>query len=138
MAGEITLKDLNKYKGTPIPKLIKLAEFHFNAFIRERDKATKCISCSTGPIENAGHYYSAGHYPPLRFDEDDVHGQCIGCNKWKHGNLIEYRKGLVKRIGEERIKRLDLIAEAYRRNGFKWDKVSLIEIIVKYRERNKG
>ena len=75
----------------------------FNKFIRERDKDKPCISCNRklGAKFDAGHYLSVGSYPNLRFDEDNVHGQCVECNQHKHGNLIEYGERLLDRIGEE-------------------------------------
>lgn len=128
---KLTPKQLEKYKKTSIPDLIARATKRFNKFIRERDKDKGCIS-SGGAVENAGHYYSAGQYPALRFNEDNVHGQSIADNKWKHGNLIMYRRGLVERIGEERVKQLDIIADNYKRTGYKWDRWFLVSIIEKY------
>ena len=34
--------------------------------------------------------FSVGAYPNLRFNENNVHGQCIECNLHKHGNVKEY------------------------------------------------
>jgi hypothetical protein len=81
----------------------------FNTFIRMRDKGTGCISCAR-PLGNkydAGHYYSVGSYPNLRYHEHNVHGQCVYCNRDKHGNLIAYREGLISRIGLDRLNELD-------------------------------
>ena len=75
----------------------------FNKFIRLRDKDKPCISCNQklGEKYDAGHYFSVGSYPNLRFDEDNVHGQCVTCNQHRHGNLLEYGERLLDRIGEE-------------------------------------
>jgi hypothetical protein len=35
----------------------------------------------------------------MRFVEDNAHGQCKHCNRHLAGNHVEYRLGLVKRIG---------------------------------------
>lgn len=81
----------------------------FNAYIRERDKGKECISCGirlSGKFD-AGHFYPAGTYKNLRFDEENTHGQCVHCNQHKHGNLNEYRFGLIGRIGYERLEALD-------------------------------
>lgn len=78
----------------------------FNTYIRMRDKNENCISCGTplsGRKHDAGHYRSVGSNPQLRFNEMNVWGQCVPCNRDKHGNLIEYRKGLISRIGEEEV-----------------------------------
>jgi hypothetical protein len=45
--------------------------------------------------------------PALRFDEDNCHRQCVPCNQHKSGNAIEYRIGLVARIGVGRVERLE-------------------------------
>lgn len=80
----------------------------FNQYIRLRDRGKPCISCGKtlqGKYD-AGHYYSVGSYPNLRFHEDNVHGQCVECNQHKHGNLIEYGINLPKRIGPKRVQAL--------------------------------
>lgn len=74
----------------------------FNTYIRARDKNKGCISCGkplTGKFD-AGHYLSVGAYPGRRFDEDNVHGQCVECNQHKHGNHVEYGIRLRARISE--------------------------------------
>ena len=35
------------------------------------------------------------------------HGQCVPCNRNKHGNLHEYRKGILNRITPDQLKWLD-------------------------------
>lgn len=82
----------------------------FNTYIRTRDKNSRCISCETplnGRKFDAGHYRSVGSNPQLRFNEENVWGQCVPCNRDKHGNLIEYRKGLIKKIGVEKVEYLE-------------------------------
>jgi len=72
----------------------------FNTYIRQRDKGRPCISCGTltGQM-HAGHYRSVGSAPHLRFNENNVHVQCATCNNFLHGNLINYRRNLVQKIG---------------------------------------
>lgn len=85
------------------------AQAVFNSFIRARDAHLPCISCGrfhTGSYD-AGHYRSVGSMPALRFDEDNCHRQCVPCNQHKRGNVVEYRIGLVARIGVERVARLE-------------------------------
>lgn len=82
----------------------QLLQIAFNAYIRERDRHKPCISCDR-PLQgkfDAGHFYSVGSYPNLRYNEDNVHGQCVHCNRDKHGNHVEYSLRLPARIGEER------------------------------------
>lgn len=126
------VKDIEKYKKSPIPKLVKLAQYHFNLFIRNRDIDKPCISCGGSNASQAGHYYSAGHYPWLRFHPDNCHRQCARCNMYLSGNLIMYRHGLVSRYGEDMVKRLDAMA-LVNRKGFKYDRFSIIDTILKYK-----
>jgi len=119
----------DKYKKKTTSQLIKIASICFNKFIRERDADKRCISCG-GKVQQAGHFYSGGHYPVLRFNEDNVHGQCIRCNYHLSGNLNRYRINLINKIGQERIKRLDFLTK---QRGFKWNRFYLIEVIEKYR-----
>jgi len=102
----------------------------FNKWIRERDKDKPCVSCG-GKVEQAGHFYSGGHYSHLKFDEDNVHGQCIRCNYYLSGNLNKYRIELEKRIGADRLQLLD--AKANHKGLNKNDRFKFIEIIEKYK-----
>jgi gamma-glutamylcyclotransferase (GGCT)/AIG2-like uncharacterized protein YtfP len=86
---------------------------------------------------NAGHFYNAGHYPGLRFDEDNVHGQCIHCNNFLSGNLIEYRDNLVMKIGLVRFDRLKLRAASYKRTGYKFSRFELEEKIKYFQSKIK-
>jgi len=122
----------SKYNKKTLSQLKALATANFNRFIRERDKDCGCISCG-GKVKQAGHFYSAGQYPELRYNEDNVHGQCVHCNYFLSGNLNEYRKRLEEKVGKERLEKLDFEADYYRRNGYKWNRFFLIEIIEKYK-----
>jgi len=128
----MNLKNSSPKKVTnsvPLPKLLKKAQDKFNAWIRKRDKELGCISCGSG-IDHAGHYFSAGHYSSLRFNERNVNGQCLRCNNFLHGNLIRYRQGLIVRYGEPEVHLL----ESQSRNGVKkWSRFELEYIIEKYK-----
>ena len=126
-------KVIQKYKGKTVPQLRKKAGDVFRAWIRKRDEGKPCISCTSYNTAHASHFYSAGHYPELEFNEDNVHASCVKCNTYLHGNLIEYRKELIKRIGPERLEELDRISEYYKRVTWKHDRFFLIEIIEKYK-----
>ncbi|MFB6456534.1 recombination protein NinG [Chitinophaga sp. Hz27] len=131
----ITPDQYKKYAAKSLPALIRIAEKHFNAFIRKRDSDGDyftCISCQeVKPVSlmHAGHFLSAGHNTNVRFHTDNVHGQCSRCNTHEHGNLIEYNDNLIAKIGAERVQHLKDIA----RLPHKWDRAELIAIIVKYK-----
>jgi hypothetical protein len=85
------------------------AQKWFNKFIRLRDKSEPCISCQrfhSGQY-HAGHYRTTAAAPQLRFDERNVHRQCAPCNNHLSGNIIEYRKGLVQRLGVAAVEALE-------------------------------
>jgi len=122
-------------KNKTIPQLIKTAERHFNKFIRERDRDKPCISCGKYTKLQAGHFYSGGHYSALKFDEDNCHGQCLRCNYFLSGNLTLYENNMRARIGDERVEKLHFKAGVYKRQGYKWDRFFLLDVIEKYRSR---
>ena len=74
-----------------------------------RDKDEPCISCGRhhqGQY-HAGHFRTTAAAPQLRFHEDNVHKQCSVCNNHLSGNLLEYRKRLIQKIGAERVEQLE-------------------------------
>ena len=82
----------------------------FNKWIVLRDKSLPCISCGTTKdvMYSCGHFYTVGSYPNLRFDPENSHKQCLNfCNKNQHGNLVEYRPNLIKKIGKQRFTALE-------------------------------
>ena len=122
-----------------IPDLIKEAQREFNAYIRARDADQLCICCGnplgTGEVGGAfdcGHYRSTGSAPHLRFDERNAHAQRKVCNRWGAGRAVDYRIGLVARIGLEAVEALES-DNAPR----KWTREGLIEVRDTYRAKLK-
>lgn len=109
--------------------MIKKAQSVFNRWIRERDRHAGCISCG-GVVRNAGHYFPAGHYTALRFNEINCNGQCVRCNRYLSGNLIHYRAGLIRRYGEKKV--LELEQAAAIKKTKKWSRYELKKIIEIY------
>ncbi len=114
---------------------LKIAQQVFNKYIRERDKYQPCISCNKplGSKFDAGHYWSAGGHSAIRFNPDNVHGQCVACNQHKHGNLIAYREELIKKIGLDGYAML----ESFSNETKKWTKDELKNIIEMYKNKIK-
>ena len=115
---------------------LKELQVVFNTYIRQRDKAKPCISCDK-PLSakfDAGHYYSVGSYPNLRFDELNVHGQCVECNQHRHGNLLEYAERLPARIGNEAYDSL----QAQKNGRLSLTAVEIKELIVIYKQKVKS
>lgn len=129
----MTSEQIKKYGKYTTAELRKKAGIKFRKFIRERDKDQPCISCGKRTTLQAGHFYSAGHYPALEFNEDNVHGQCLQCNYHLHGNLVHYREHLQKKIGSERVEILELLVAQSYKGVYKHNRFYLIEIIEKYK-----
>ena len=105
-----------------------------NLYVRMRDSGKKCISCDKilkGKFD-AGHYYNSNNHWNVRMNAHlNIFGQCVTCNRHRHGSLIEMRKGLLERIGQIGLDHLDSIAHETR----KFDKIELQEIMNIYKER---
>ena len=121
-------------KQTPLPKLLKKTQEVFNRFIRERDADKGCISCGA-EVQQAGHYFSQGHHSALRFNEFNTNGQCIRCNCFLHGNLINYRSGLIKRYGEQKVMLLENSGQSKVKT---WSRVELMALIMLYGKKSKA
>jgi hypothetical protein len=123
-------------KLKPIRKLLSEAQAHFNAYIRERDKRLPCVSCGRfhKGAHDAGHYVSAAANPHLRFDEANVHKQCVPCNDHLSGSLIAYRRNLIERIGEAEVRRLETTPSTPR----KWTRDELARIKTDYSAKRRA
>lgn len=78
---------------------------------RIRDRNDGCISCHVGPNYDGqwhgSHYRSHGGCSSLQFHLWNIHKSCAQCNKFKAGNIAEYRPRLVQKIGADRVEWLD-------------------------------
>jgi len=89
---------------------LREAQVAFNRYIRARDHEKACISCDRRDAAkwDAGHYKSVGAYTELRFNLLNCHKQCARpCNADLSGNIIEYRKRLIEKIGTENLEWLE-------------------------------
>lgn len=93
---------------------VREAQQAFNEFIRWRDRVAghACVSSGrpldwSGNAVDAGHYRSVGSAPHLRFDERNCHAQTKQENRFLSGNAVDYRVGLIARIGLEAVEALE-------------------------------
>ncbi len=125
-------------KKETVGTLTKKLQRIFNEYIRERDKDKPCISCGQYfDKKDAGHFWAVGGYSGLRFDEDNVHGECARCNRFDESHLIGYAENLKKKLGEERYQALKERALNYKQNGYKFGRVELREMIEEYKQKLK-
>jgi len=123
----------------PLPKLKKQVQALANKYARLRDcfgdDGAACISCGEWfPFERL----DGGHYIPTttsstRFDERNIHAQCHRCNRFLHGNLRLYFRGLEKKLGRDGLDDLESIA-----GPRKWDRSELNRIKDDYKKKIKA
>jgi len=119
------------------PQLMAEADRAFCAYIRARDKAAghPCISSGlpldwSGNNVDAGHYRSRGAASHLRYNELNCHAQAKRENRYKGGNVVEYRAHLIQRIGLEAVEALEQDNRTH-----KWTRDELREIRDTYRQK---
>lgn len=123
-------KAIKQFKSTDIATMKNKAQDVVNEYIRLRDGKI-CISCGfvgDGRKWDAGHYLPRGRNSLLRYHEDNIHAQCVQCNRYKSGNLVEYRANLINKIGLEKVEWLES-----NRGTKKWKIEELQEIVDKYK-----
>jgi len=123
-----------KVKAKRRGEWIAEAQTAVNKFIKLRDKDLPCISCGEHRSSyDAGHYLARSIRPELRFNEDNIHKQCVYCNNYNKGRAAgEYRPRLISRIGLERVEYLE-----NPHPPAKWTIPELIEIKRIYTEKAK-
>lgn len=134
--AEIATTRARKQALKRIPDLIKEAQTAFNAYVRARDEKEACICCGRFPMSDAWHSWDCGHYRStgsashLRFNEDNAHRQLVICNRHGAGRAVDYRIGLIARIGLARVEALEADNTPH-----KWQRDELISIRDHYRAR---
>lgn len=77
-------------------------EVEINHIVRLIDKGHECISSkATKYIVNAGHLYSVGAFPALRFNLLNIYAQSVHDNKDKYGNGVIYKERIKEVFGNE-------------------------------------
>ena len=134
------------YSGIPRVKVVKKPNYIdqldriFSLYIRLRDAMyggyTRCISCGR-VLEfdkfDAGHFHSRTH-KATRWDEDNVHSECQACNRFSADHLIQYRENLIRKIGEDRYKLLEVKAHTISKD---YDEFALKALIADYKKKVK-
>ncbi len=101
-------KSIREQTLAAFQKMRKMEEANDEGYVR-------CISC--GKLmhwkESQGGHYIPRAVRATEIDPDNVWPQCPQCNGVRHGNLTDYRYRLARKIGEERVKRLENLKAAY-------------------------
>lgn len=114
----------------------------FSKFIRLRDcdgsEYGHCFTC--GKLKHwkdlhAGHFQSSG-YPSTKFDEKNVHIQCVKCNTYLEGQKDLYAINLDKKYGKGTAQSLQVKAKL-QRGSFALGEVHFRKLADVYRLRFK-
>ncbi len=123
-------KAMKTHKQTNgIATALKTTKSQVHLMVRIRDKLKPCISC--GCQWNDG--FEAGHFHPtkvrsIRFNFNNINGQCFGCNNLKDGNEAQYALHLPERIGQDNFDTLQELALKDKQFNKKWTKDELSDI----------
>lgn len=90
---------------------IDRAQRKINRLVVLEDRPKGCISCATGEVSDAGHYYHRGskyRTSWLTLSRPNLNGQCRHCNSFTGGgNQDAYRLGFIERYGLEQFEHLE-------------------------------
>lgn len=130
---------VKKERMKGIPDLIREADRAFAVYVRLRDRLAgyPCISSGkpldwSGNAVDSGHFRSRGAASAIRYHQDNCHAQTKHDNLYLSGNAVEYRKGLIERIGLERVEALEAMTAVH-----KWTREELIAIKAEYMAKAK-
>ena len=116
--------------------LVEKLDKIFSIYIRRKDAINDiatCVTCgkkdSWTKLQN-GHFMSRRHYN-TRWDEDNCHVQCSGCNVFRSGEIYLYNKYLCSKFDNNFPDRL------YEKSNItvKFADIDLIELIEYYTEK---
>ena len=124
-------------KKLTLPKLKKKLDCIFSEYIRRRDSDGEygcCITCGK-PINwkyegNAGHFQDRAKLS-TRFHEQNVHLQCVSCNKYHGGRQYIYGHIIDDLYGEGTADML----EAMPKDGFKISRAEYAVLIAQYKQK---
>jgi len=115
---------------TALKRALENTKTQVHAYIRQRDKGKNCVSCDTAWNDRfeAGHHYSANSYLTLKFNLDNIAGQCFYCNNKLEGNFDRYALNLPNRIGQDNYNELVRLAGIDKQAVKVWNLENLKEI----------
>lgn len=100
-------QEYTKEKIEAKEKLKTLTEWHndlqreINSIVRAIDAGHPCISSQRplGKSFDAGHMYSRGSNPHIRYHLFNIFAQSVHDNQWKSGNQLDFVDGIEKTFG---------------------------------------
>lgn len=109
-----------------LPNVKKLLEAKINKIVRFIDNGHPCISSGVhfgGYTVAAGHYYSVGSNPSLRYNLLNIYGQSFSDNSHGGGKGSDYGSNLIKLFGLEVFEEINSLPERYKSMHFSLDEL---------------
>lgn len=113
-------------KKSPM-SLKKKLDSVFSKYIRQKYPA-RCYTCGkVGVTLQCGHFVSR-QYLATRWDENNCRPQCVGCNMFGNGQLLDFEENLKKELGHDFVEEM----KKKRHLTLKLDRQWYLENIEKY------
>jgi hypothetical protein len=103
----------SRSRSVSLPTLRRKAWGLFSKYIRQRDAGgyghLLCCCCGSAvrtEDAHAAHFIHCSRQSFLSYDERNIHGCCVKCNVYLHGNLIEYTLFMQQKYGQDVIDEL--------------------------------
>ena len=117
-------------------KLWKLVSQYIRRKHADDNGNAACVTCGTvkhWKELDCGHFIPKSKGNAIYFEEDNLAPQCTYCNRFQHGNLIEYTRYIIDMYGIKKVDELRVLANTTRKIGI----VEYRSLIEDYQDRLK-
>lgn len=128
-------------KSKTVSQLKKELDKIFSQYVRIKgaDRNTQIGVCVTCGVKKPWKELQAGHYEKrgknqLRYDETNVHPQCVGCNVFQKGNYTRYARYMIDMYGADYLKELEEEAKKIKQ----WKVYELEDLLTEYKAKLKA
>jgi len=84
-----------------------------NKYARLRDQYENGYRCCTCGIAkgkmDGGHFLPTSTYSAVRYNTNQIHQQCVNCNRYNAGRRAEYKIFMIEKYGEEYVQKLEAL-----------------------------
>lgn len=120
-------KVVKKKRKTPA-QLKKELDRVFSIYVRLIGPKV-CYTCGKAGTLQCGHFVSR-QYLATRWELDNCRPQCVGCNLFGNGQLLDFEENLIKELGAERVSELKQMRHQVLKLKREWyeEKIAFYEI----------
>jgi hypothetical protein len=98
--------------------LKKTAQDEINRYARLRDNKERGLKCCTCPNNygkmDGGHFLPTSGYSAIRYNTNQIHQQCVNCNRYNGGRRPEYTEFMINKYGPEYVENLEAMKNIIR------------------------